>query len=407
MKKLLVFIICILMTFTSVNALELSSKHVVLYNLNENKVVYEVNMDERTNIASLTKIMTTLVALENIEDYNTKITMTSKMFSGLSALNAYVIGLRVGQVVTYNDLLYGTFVASGADAARGLTISIAGSEENFVKMMNEKAKELGLKDTVFSDTTGLDEDYQYSTVSDVAIVLNEALKNDKFKEIFTAESYLLSDKSMTIYSSLRATARNYNYDVSYIEGAKTGYNINSGKCLASVAYDEVNGIKYMLVTTQASTSTSDAYHIKDAVTVYNYYFENYKYHNIVDINDLLVTLPTKYGKVSEVSFYAKEEIKYYLNNTYTKEDISYKYTNMVEEITTNMNVGDKLGTVEVIYNDEVLASIDILLENKIEFSLWVFIVVHKLYFILGSILFVLLIVLFFKIKNFKKKKRKR
>ena len=202
MKKLIIFLLCLL-SINNVKALELNSKNAVLYNLNENKVVYEMNKDEKTNIASLTKIMTTLVAIEHIKDYNLTVTIKSSMFTGLKEANAAVIGLRVGQVVTYNDLLYGMFVASGADATRALVISIAGSESEFVKIMNQKAKDLGLKNTKFSDTTGLDEANQYSTVDDVATVLKEALNNSKFKELFTAQSYTLSNKAITVYSTLR------------------------------------------------------------------------------------------------------------------------------------------------------------------------------------------------------------
>ena len=126
MKKILLTLI-ILFSFINVSALEISSENYVLYNLNNNEIVLEKNKDEFTQIASLTKIMTTIVAIENIENFDETITMTSEMFRGLYEQNAYQIGLRVGEKVTYNDLLYGTLIASGADATRGLTISIAGS----------------------------------------------------------------------------------------------------------------------------------------------------------------------------------------------------------------------------------------------------------------------------------------
>ena len=399
MKKLIIFLLCLL-SINNVKALELNSKNAVLYNLNENKVVYEMNKDEKTNIASLPKIMTTLVAIEHIKDYNLTVTIKSSMFTGLKEANAAVIGLRVGQVVTYNDLLYGMFVASGADATRALVISIAGSESEFVKIMNQKAKDLGLKNTKFSDTTGLDEANQYSTVDDVATVLKEALNNSKFKELFTAQSYTLSNKAITVYSTLRKTAGLYNYDVSYIEGAKTGYNYYSGKCLASVAYDKENDIRYLLVTTKASTDISDAYHIKDAVLVYNYYFENYKYHNLIDEKDLILTLPTKYGKVKEVKFYAKEDVSYYLENTFNKDDVVLKY-NGVDIVDTKMEKGFILGSIDVIYNNDVIKKIDVVLEEKVEFSLFVFIKENVL--IVSIVLILLITILIFSFARLKKK----
>ena len=141
-------------------------------------------------LASLTKIMTTIVAIENIEDLNKTVTMTSNMFKGLYEENAYQIGLRVGDVVTYKDLLYGTFIASGADATRGLTLSLTNSEDEFVKLMNDKAIELGLTNTYFTNPIGLDEDGQKSTVDDVAKLLKYALKNETFKnEFFWSSRY--------------------------------------------------------------------------------------------------------------------------------------------------------------------------------------------------------------------------
>lgn len=97
------------------------------------------------------------------------------------------------QKVTYNDLLYGMFLASGADATRAISISISKSEEQFVELMNKKAQELNLKNTHFTNTVGLDDENHYSTLNDVAIILKGALKNKKFKEIFTTDSYTFSD----------------------------------------------------------------------------------------------------------------------------------------------------------------------------------------------------------------------
>ena len=208
MKKVVLFVTLLLISF-NVGALELNSKNAVLYNLNENKIIYEENKDEITSIASLTKIMTTLVAIENITNWNEKVTLNYKVFEGLAEANAAVIGLRIGQTVTYNDLIYGMFLASGADATRAIAMSISGSEEKFVELMNKKATELGMKNTSFKNTTGLEANGQYSTVNDVAILLSKALENKKFEEVFTANSYTFSDNSMTVYSTLRKTASYY------------------------------------------------------------------------------------------------------------------------------------------------------------------------------------------------------
>ena len=390
MKKLLLIIIMFLF-INNVGAIDLSSRHIVLYNMNEDKIISELNKDEKTSIASLTKIMTTLVAIENIKNYDEKITLHYSMFTGLAEANAAVIGLKSGQIVTYNDLLYGMFIASGADATRAIAISISGSESSFVELMNKKAKELGMNNTNFVNTTGLDEDNQYSTVSDVAILLKEALKNEKFREIFTTSEYALTDKSLIVKSTLRETALNYGYDVSYIKGAKTGFTYDAGKCLASIAIDSKNNIEYLLVTTNADISTKDAYHIKDAVNVYNYYFENYKYHNLINKGDLIVTLPTKYGKEENINIYAEEDITYYLDNSFNKDNVTLQY-NGINEVTIDMEEGTKLGYINILYNGDVLKIIDIYLPEKIKFSILVFLK-ENINYVISAILIIVLIIL--------------
>lgn len=402
MKKLILSIILFFLITVKVNAFDLSSENVVLYNMNEDKIIYEVNKDEKTNIASLTKIMTTLVAIENIKNYDDYLKINYNMFVGLAEANASVIGLRSGQVVTYNDLLYGMFLSSGADATRAIAISISGSEEAFVELMNKKAKELGMTNTKFKNTTGLDEDGQYSTANDVAILLKEALKNEKFKEIFTTESYTFTDKSLTAYSTLRKTATKYKYNVDYIKGAKTGFTYNAGKCLASFAVDEKNNIKYLLVTTNASIHTNDAYHIKDAVTIYDYYFKNYKYHNLINKNDLIITLPTKYGKAENVSIYALDDITYYMDNSFNKEDVKLNYIG-TDIVTTSMEKGTKLGKIEVMYNNKILNTFNVYLDKKVDFSILIFLKENIRYVLLGVLVIITLVSAIIKIRKIKNK----
>lgn len=392
MKKIILTIISLILLTTNVNALELNSKYAVLYNLNEEKPLLEIQKDEKTSIASLTKIMTTLVAIENIKDYNKKITLDNKMFKGLKEANAYVIGLKGNQTVTYNDLLYGMFLASGADATRALAISIAGSEENFIEKMNQKAKELNLKNTHFTNTVGLDDKEHYSTVNEVAKILKEALKNVKFKEIFETESYTFKDNSITVINSMKSRAKDYNIDTKEILGAKTGYTGEAGRCLASLALDKENNITYLLVTTNAKTIKEP---IIDAKEVYNYYFQNYKYHTLIEKGELLVTLKTKYSKAKNVKIYAEKEISKYLKNDFNKDEVKIKY-NGKKIITPSIKKNEKLGQVKIIYQDEVVEEINIKLKTSVKFSLLVFIKVHKIIFTIITLLLIIIICLILK-----------
>lgn len=373
MKKLLIFFIMLFPFVT--NALEINSKNAILYNLNNDKIVFEKNSDEITSIASLTKIMTTIVAIENIQNLDEKIKITNRDFYGL--YDASLAGFKVGDDVTYRDLLYGTMLPSGAEASQALANNISGSIDNFVQLMNEKAKELGMKNTHFVNTSGLDIDNHYSTVYDVSILLKYCLKNKTFKMIFEATSYKTSNNQLTFYSTYKYTAMKYNYKNDYILGAKTGYTDDAGKCLASIAYDKNNDILYLLVTTGANISTDDAYHIKDATKIYTYYFENYGYVNLVDKGELLVSIKTKYSKNKYLNLYAKEDVSFYTKkDEFDKNKIKIIYDG-INTIDQSIKKGEKIGTVSIYYDDEYINSLDIILNGEYKFSIIYFLLQNK------------------------------
>ena len=249
MKKIFLLIIIFFSFIYSVSAnIELNSKNAIMYNLNDDEIIYEKDINEIKKIASLTKIMTCIVAIEN-SDLDSYVTVTSKAFVGL---NGYAqAGFKVGDKVTIRDLLYGLMLPSGAETANMLAISIAGSNDELVKMMNDKAKELNLNNTHFSNTIGVDEDDNYSTVYDLAILLKYALKNDDFKEIYDANEYTTTN-GLILKKTLLKYAKNNNLDASIITGSKTGYTEGAGYCLSSTA--TINDIDYMLITIDADNN---------------------------------------------------------------------------------------------------------------------------------------------------------
>ena len=352
-KKITIVLLLNILLIFNVKALDLSSTNYILYNLNDNTIVLEKDSKEIISIASLTKIMTVYVAIEHIDNYDKTITITSKMIEGLIEQDALVVGFRVGEEVTMNDLLYATFLESGADAARALSLSIFGSEEEFVNQMNNKTKELNLE-LSFKNVVGLDEQGHYGTADSVAHLLMYTLQNDKFKEIFNTKEYTSSNGRL-FRSSAFKTAEKYDIDIHYIEGAKTGYTDDAGKCLASVAFDEENNIKYMLVTIGADTTIENAYHILDAKTIYDYYFTNYKYYNVLNIDDLLTTINIKYSKQS-IDIKSNSEIKIYYDTTFNENNIRIEYSG-IKEVSPFIGDNIELGKVDIYYVDELLDTI--------------------------------------------------
>ena len=378
---------------------DIYSKNAILYNTKEDKVMYEKNSTDKVSIASLTKITTAIVALENIKNLDGKVTLTRADFKGLAEANASVAGFRIGQEVTYRDLLYGLMLPSGADAAQALTRNIAGSNDKFIDLMNEKAKELKLENTHYANSTGLDDSNHYSTVKDVLKVFKYALKNEEFKKIITTSKYTISDGSMTFRSTLSKAST---LDIEYIKGGKTGTTGDAGLCLATLAnYDDTD---FILVTAGAEDKLGN---FLDHKEVYEYVRDNFDYTEVVNKKDILVTLPTKYLKEDTIDFTGDKNINMYLENDFDKNNLKYKYTG-IKLITRKNKEGEKLGKVDIYYDKDKLATVDIILKDKPKFSIVKYLLDHKL---LVGIVLLLLVIIFSKKKQkkikIKVKKKKR
>ena len=256
---------------------KLHSPYTILVRLKDQKVAFETRSEERIYPASLTKIMTTIVAIENISDLQERIILPKKMFHELFSANASMAGFLPDEEVPAIDLLYGTLLPSGADASTGLALRVSDSESEFVKLMNKKAKQLGMKDTHFTNVCGLHDKNHYTTVKDIAKLLEYALKNETFREVFTSTRHStaitnLHPYGITLYSTMFKSMDTNEFEGGRILGGKTGYTAESGLCLASLA--EKNGTEYILVTAAAAGDHhTEQYHITDAFTVYGKYLK--------------------------------------------------------------------------------------------------------------------------------------
>lgn len=398
-KTIFTIIITLLSCEIYAENLDLISDKYILYNLNDNKVLIEKNENEETQVASLTKIMTTIVAIENIEDFDKKVTITKEMVNNIE-WDVAKIGLKTGNVVTYNDLLYGAILPSAADCVNALAISISGSYEKFVELMNNKVKELGLKHTHFENVVGLYNEDNYSSAYDMAEILKYALKNKKFKQIFETKEYTLTNKKK-IKSTLKTYNQKIGEDISYITGAKTGYIKRAGNCLASTA--TVDNVNYLLITLNAYSSKKSS-HILDAVSTYKYFSTNYSYKPILTKNDTVVNLKTKYTKEKNVDIHSSQEFEYYLKNDFNKENLKYEYDG-IREISFFTKKGTKLGKVKIKLNNETLKTFDLIYNEKLTFSLASFLWINKIYFV-AMILFMIAILKIRKRKKFKNRKSK-
>jgi D-alanyl-D-alanine carboxypeptidase (penicillin-binding protein 5/6) len=257
----------------SISPDKLNSSNAILIRLKDDTVLVQKNSEDKIFPASMTKMMTAIVTIENLPDLNEKIELTRSMFEGLYKANASMAGFQPDEQVRAIDLLYGVMLPSGAECCIALADHIAGSEQSFVKLMNQKAKDLGMKNTHFVNTSGLHNENHYTTVKDLAILLRYALQNDTFREIFTTFRYSTASTNkhpagITLYSTMYKGLSDQNIIGGEFLGGKTGYTDEAGLCLASLA--KVDEQEYILITAGAKGDhNSEQYNITDALTVYN------------------------------------------------------------------------------------------------------------------------------------------
>lgn len=250
----------------------INSTHAVLIQARGGKVLGETGADERIYPASLTKMMTAIVAIENLDSLEEQITLNSSVFDGLYAQDATQAGFQPGETVRAIDLLYGVILPSGAECCIGLADYISGSESAFVELMNKKAAKLGMENTHFCDSTGLHNPDHYSTVRDMAVLLKYCIKNDTFREIIESPRHStgitnIHPDGITYYSTMFKNLSDSAVTGGEILGGKTGFTNEAGLCLASFA--QIEGREYILVTTGAAGNTGSPLHVQDAVTIYN------------------------------------------------------------------------------------------------------------------------------------------
>lgn len=373
MKKILLLVGGFLVCMSSIKALDfdLYSNNAILYNYDLDEVLYEKDADEVISVASMTKIMTTIVLLENTDNLDAKVVLTDKHFAGLKELGVSVAGFYQGQKVTYRDLFYGIMLPSGADAVQALAIEIFGSNAKLVEKMNEKVNELELKNTHFVNPYGLDHKKHYSTVREISIILKYALKNETFKEMYTTRKYLTSDTNLTLYSTLVEPLNTIGNSANYIKGSKTGFTYGAGRCLSSLAYDEDDDVNYLLVT--AGTPNIRHYPVLDAMNIYETTFNEYTNKTIFKNNEVVTKVKTKYAKENEVNLVIKEDIKLFIKEKdFNENKISYTYKTP-DKINKILKAGDKAGSVTINYDGNEIKTSDLYLENNMHFSIFRFI----------------------------------
>lgn len=254
----------------------ISSANVYMISRNSKGAILDKKGDQKIYPASMTKMMTILLGVENLNHLDQQISLSGD-FSKFTIENASVAGFSPGETVTAKDLLYGAMLPSGADACMGIAMAVSGSVDSFVEKMNQKAQALGMRNTHFTNADGLHDPDHYSTAKDLALLLDYALEHKTFYKIFTAKTYQtrsnqIHPNGITLTSTLFHTADHTDFQNGKIIGGKTGYTEQAGLCLASLGVK--HNQQYILVTAGAPGSNrTEPYHIEDALNIYGNYLK--------------------------------------------------------------------------------------------------------------------------------------
>ena len=341
MKKIIVVIMLILVMPIKVFGLSLSCRSCVLMDSDSGRVLYEKDKDNPRLIASITKIMTAILAIESgrLEE---EVTVGEEVLT-MYGSNIYI---ELGEKMKLLDMVYGLMLRSGNDAAIVIAYFIGGSEENFVKMMNDKAKEIGMTNTVFNNPHGLDEVTQNkSTAYDMALLSSYASHNDTYMKIVGTKKYSVqTDKKSYLWYNRNKLLGSY----SYATGGKTGYTPSAGRTLVTNASH--NNLNLTAVT------LNDGNEYISHETMYNYGFENYKNYVILDKNKF------------------KVDNAYYPNQIYIKESFKYPLTEVEKE---NVKVLVKLTKLDKINDNDEVGIVIVKLAGREIYSEKVYVRVNK------------------------------
>jgi len=375
LTRLLIFILVFLVPFsanvhaeekkTEAKGLELAddAKSAILIERDTGAILYQKNAHEKLPPASMTKIMTMLLIMEAIDKGELSYKEKVRASEYAASMGGSQIFLEPGEEMTVDELLRGIAIGSANDASVAMAERIAGSEEAFVKMMNEKAKELGLKDTMFQNATGLPAEKHYSSAYDMAMLARELLKYEditKYTKMY--EDYLRenTDKKFWLVNTNRLVKF-----YPGVDGLKTGFTSQAKYCLTATA--KKNGMRVIAVVFGASTPKSRNAQITKML---DYAFSQYKTHPVYKRNEVLTRVHINKGKKRTVALVTSEPISVLTKKGQSIDQIE-KVIKVKDGVKAPIQKGDELGVL-ILKQDgkEILRSPIVAKESVAEASWW-------------------------------------
>jgi len=342
----------------------------IVADLTTGEILYGLNISERRYPASLTKMLTCIIALENL-DLGTTVTVDSEA----SGIGGNTLNLKTGEKLNAKDLLYGTMVISANDGAVAIAKAVSGTLEDFTTAMNRKAEEIGCIDTHFVNPNGLHDDNHYTTVYDLYLIAMYCMKNETFRDIVSTVDYVVPQTNMTAERTVTNTNWLLNDTIDshklYVGqqkrypkydgciGIKTGTTNKAGTCIAAAA--EKDGTQILAISLH-SANTYERF--SDAIALLDLGFENYKTAKPLSAGMNIGTINVKRGSVKTVDVELSQDVFATLKIEEDSSIIESK-ADLIEEITAPVSKGAIVGTVSIYKEGALIAEVDAVASNDV------------------------------------------
>lgn len=360
MKKILIFI-SLFMFIPIVRAetedLAPNAKSAIMIEASTGEILFQKNKDEKLAPASMTKMMSMLLIMEEIESGNLKWDEEVTASERASSMGGSQIFLKAGEKMTVTDLLKGVAIASGNDAVVALAERISGSEEAFVKRMNTRGKDLGLKNTNFVNATGLTADSHYSSAYDMSLIAKELVKHEKVLEFTsTYEDYLRKDTKSPFW--LVNTNRLVRFKEG-VDGLKTGFTDEAGYCLTATM--KKDGMRLITVVMKEENTNKRS---ADTTKMLDYGFNVYMVQTILDEKTTIEKREVELGKKLTTEIIPKENITILNKKSDEIKNITYK--TKIGNITAPVKKGDIVGSIDILEDNKIISTIYATVKEDIE-----------------------------------------
>lgn len=361
MKKLLIliflFILIPVVKAEETEDLAPNAKSAIMIEASTGEILFQKNANEKLAPASMTKMMSMLIIMEEIEKGNLKYDEEITASENASSMGGSQIFLQAGEKMTVTEMLKGIAIASGNDATVAMAERIAGSEEAFVKKMNSRAKELGLKNTNFVTSTGLDADNHYSSAYDMALIAKELVKHEKILEFTgTYEEYLRKNSKNPFWLvNTNKLVRFYQG----VDGLKTGFTNIAGYCLTATAKKD-----NMRLITVVMNEPDSAKRSSDTSKMLDYGFNVYMVKNIIDENTTLSKVKVELGEKLTTDIVSKETITILSKKSDKERNITYE--TQIDKIVAPIKRGDIVGKINILEDGKVISTIDATIKENID-----------------------------------------